>query len=124
MWANLVTWRSKNQRVVARSNAEAEYRTMSFEIREEIWLQKVLYDLYQDYEVPMRLLCDNKAVIALPITWSNMTEPNMWRLIDTLSKRDKIVVAFASLTYPRANKMLIYSQRGSLDKTLIHVLAS
>ena len=49
--------------VVARSSAEAEYRAMSLGICEEIWLQKVLSDLYQNYEVPMKLFCDNKAAI-------------------------------------------------------------
>ncbi|XP_038896526.1 uncharacterized mitochondrial protein AtMg00810-like [Benincasa hispida] len=45
-WDNLITWRSKKQSVVARSSAEAEYRTMSLRIYEEIWLKKVLSDLY------------------------------------------------------------------------------
>ncbi|KAA0039161.1 hypothetical protein E6C27_scaffold121G00630 [Cucumis melo var. makuwa] len=38
--------RSKKQSVVARSSAEAEYRATSLRICEEIWLQKVLSDLY------------------------------------------------------------------------------
>ncbi|KAA0052310.1 reverse transcriptase [Cucumis melo var. makuwa] len=46
VWGNLVTWRSKKQSVVARSSAEVEYRVMSLGICEEIWLQKVLYDLH------------------------------------------------------------------------------
>ncbi|KAL0545996.1 hypothetical protein IC582_015900 [Cucumis melo] len=46
VWGNLVTWRSKKQSVVARSSAEVEYRAMSLGICEEIWLQKVLYDLH------------------------------------------------------------------------------
>ena len=47
VWGNLVTWRSKKQSVVARSSAEAEYRAMSYDICEEIWLKKVLFDLHQ-----------------------------------------------------------------------------
>ena len=38
---------------------------MSLGIREEIWLQNVLFDLHQDYEVPMKLFCDNKAAISI-----------------------------------------------------------
>ncbi|TYK28629.1 DNA ligase 1 isoform X3 [Cucumis melo var. makuwa] len=45
VWGNLVILRSKKQRVVARSNVEAEYRATSLGICEEIWLQKVLFDL-------------------------------------------------------------------------------
>ena len=64
VWGNLVTWRSKKQGVVARSSVETEYRAMGLGICEENWLQKVVYDLYQDCEVSMKLLCDNKAAIS------------------------------------------------------------
>ena len=32
---------------------------------EEIWLQKVLSDLHQEYETPLKLFCDNKAAISI-----------------------------------------------------------
>ena len=54
MWGNLVTW-SKKQGVVARSNFEVEYRAMSLGKSEKIWLFKILSDLHQNYEVPMKL---------------------------------------------------------------------
>ncbi|KAA0042923.1 Cysteine-rich RLK (receptor-like protein kinase) 8 [Cucumis melo var. makuwa] len=54
---------SKKQSVVARSNAEAEYRAISLEICEKIWLQKVLSDLHQECETLLKLFCDNKAAI-------------------------------------------------------------
>ncbi|KAA0060549.1 Cysteine-rich RLK (receptor-like protein kinase) 8 [Cucumis melo var. makuwa] len=56
---------SKKQSVVARSSAEAEYRAMSLRICEEIWLQKVLSDLHQECETPLKLFCDNKAAISV-----------------------------------------------------------
>ncbi|KAL0557194.1 hypothetical protein IC582_005712 [Cucumis melo] len=65
VWGNLVTWRSKKQSVVARSSAEAEYRAMSLGICEKIWLQKVLSDLHQECETPLKLFCDNKAAISI-----------------------------------------------------------
>ncbi|KAA0049978.1 reverse transcriptase [Cucumis melo var. makuwa] len=65
VWGNLVTWRSKKQSVVARSSVEAEYRAMSLGICEEIWLQKVLSNLHQEYETPLKLFCDNKAAISI-----------------------------------------------------------
>ncbi|KAA0057585.1 Beta-galactosidase [Cucumis melo var. makuwa] len=65
VWGNLVTWRSKKQSVVASSSAEAEYRAMSLGICEEIWLQKVLSDLHQECETPLKLFCDNKAAISI-----------------------------------------------------------
>ncbi|KAA0034028.1 Beta-galactosidase [Cucumis melo var. makuwa] len=65
VWGNLVTWRGKKQSVVVRSSAEAEYRAMSLGICEEIWLQKVLSDLHQECETPLKLFCDNKAAISI-----------------------------------------------------------
>ncbi|KAL0553893.1 hypothetical protein IC582_007797 [Cucumis melo] len=47
------------------SSAEAEYRAMSLGICEEIWLQKVLSDLHQECETPLKLFCDNKAAISI-----------------------------------------------------------
>ncbi|KAL4014031.1 hypothetical protein IC575_026221 [Cucumis melo] len=65
VWGNLVTCRSKKQNVVSRSSAEAEYRAMSLGICEEIWLQKVLSDLHQKCETPLKLFCDNKAAVSI-----------------------------------------------------------
>ncbi|KAL0560408.1 hypothetical protein IC582_000813 [Cucumis melo] len=65
VWGNLITWRSKKQSVVARSSVEAEYRAMSLGVCEEIWLQKVMFDLHQECETPLKLFCDNKAAISI-----------------------------------------------------------
>ena len=43
-----VTWRSKQQSLVAQSSVEAELIALSFAIRECLWLQKVLYDLMEE----------------------------------------------------------------------------
>ena len=50
---------------MVKSSVEVKYRAMSFGICEEIWLYKVLLDLHQDCEVPMKLFCDNKATISI-----------------------------------------------------------
>ena len=42
---NLGTWRSKKQKVVARSSAEAEYRGMAHGVCELLWLRNLLHDL-------------------------------------------------------------------------------
>ncbi|KAA0060528.1 hypothetical protein IC582_014265 [Cucumis melo] len=65
VWGNLVTWRSKKQNVMARSSAETEYRAMSLGICEEIWFQKVLSDLHQECETPLKFFSDNKAAISI-----------------------------------------------------------
>ncbi|RVW99728.1 Retrovirus-related Pol polyprotein from transposon RE1 [Vitis vinifera] len=65
VWENLVTWRSKKQSVVARSNAEAEFRAVAQGMCEGLWLQKLLEELRITIELPIKLYCDNKAVISI-----------------------------------------------------------
>jgi hypothetical protein len=62
---NLVTWRSKKQSVVARSSAEAEFRTMAQGVCEILWLKILLTELEFDSKDSMRLYCDNKAAISI-----------------------------------------------------------
>ncbi|KAM1494901.1 hypothetical protein ACFXTO_029686 [Malus domestica] len=62
---NLVTWRSKKQKVVARSSAEAEFRGMSHGVCELLWLEKLLRDLGFKHKGAMKLHCDNKAAIEI-----------------------------------------------------------
>lgn len=65
VWGNLVTWRSKKQSVVAKSNAEAEFRAMAQRICELLWLNRVLEELKRTVEQPMKLYCDNKVTISI-----------------------------------------------------------
>ncbi|RVW48495.1 Retrovirus-related Pol polyprotein from transposon RE1, partial [Vitis vinifera] len=65
VWGNLVTWRSKKQSVVARSNVEAEFRAIAHGICEEMWLQRILKELEIISNSTMTVLCDNKATISI-----------------------------------------------------------
>ena len=60
---NLVTWRSKKQNVLARSSAEAKFRSMTLRICELLWLKIILEDLKITWETPMRLYCNNMSAI-------------------------------------------------------------
>ena len=62
---NLVTWRSKKQKVVARSSAEAEFRGMAQGVCELLWLWRLLKDLGVKPLKAKNLYCDNKAVIEI-----------------------------------------------------------
>lgn len=62
---SLVTWRSKKQKVVARSSAEAEFRGLAQGICELLWVRRVLKDPGFTHKKPMDLYCENKAAIAI-----------------------------------------------------------
>ena len=60
---NLLTWRSKKQKVVALSSAEAEFRGVAKGITEILWLRKLLYELDFPPTGACKLFCDNKEAI-------------------------------------------------------------
>ena len=60
---NLVSWRSKKQKVVSRSSAEAEYRGMAHGVCELLWIRNLLEELGFKPKHAMQLNCDNKAAI-------------------------------------------------------------
>lgn len=60
---NLVTWRSKKQKVVALSSAEAEFRGMAKGLCELLWLRRLMTEIGFAPNCEMNLFCDNKATI-------------------------------------------------------------
>lgn len=61
---NLVTWRSKKQKVVALSSAEAMFIGI-VELQELIWLRRILSELRFDPREGMKLFCGNKVAIVI-----------------------------------------------------------
>jgi len=62
---NLVTWRSKKQKVMALSNAEAEFRGMAKGLCELLWLRELVEEIGYSSSPLMRLFYDNKAAIQI-----------------------------------------------------------
>ena len=62
---NLVTWRSKKQKVVALSSAEAEFRGMKSGLMEILWLRRLLTEIGFPPTRKSQLFCDNKAAISI-----------------------------------------------------------
>ena len=58
-----ISWNSKKQAVVARSSAEAEYRSMALTCCEVTWLVSLLKDLGIKDLQPVDLFCDNQAAL-------------------------------------------------------------
>ena len=62
---NLVTWRSKKQKVVALSSAEAEFRGISKGVCELLWLRSLLTEIGYPLSIVTNLYCDNRAAIQI-----------------------------------------------------------
>ncbi|GAV78979.1 LOW QUALITY PROTEIN: hypothetical protein CFOL_v3_22444, partial [Cephalotus follicularis] len=60
---NLVSWRSKKQRVVSRSSAEAKYRAMAHTCSELTWLKSILSEIGIESLSLASLYCDNQAAM-------------------------------------------------------------
>ncbi|RVX01281.1 Retrovirus-related Pol polyprotein from transposon RE1 [Vitis vinifera] len=60
---SLISWRSKRQKTVSLSSAEAEYRAMTGACCELTWLRYLLKDLGVLHQEPALLYCDNKATL-------------------------------------------------------------
>ncbi|XP_019263121.1 PREDICTED: uncharacterized protein LOC109240895 isoform X2 [Nicotiana attenuata] len=61
----LISWKSKKQDTVARSSAEAEFRSMASTAAEIVWLIGLLGELDVKLQLPVALFCDSKAAIQI-----------------------------------------------------------
>ena len=58
-----ISWKTKKQKTVSHSSAEAEYRSMAAALRETRWVRRLLKDLGAEQKLPTRFFCDSKAAI-------------------------------------------------------------
>jgi len=59
--SSLVSWKTKKQKTMAKSSAEAEYRSMSTTASEIEWLTHLMDDFHIQVHYPITMHCDNKA---------------------------------------------------------------
>lgn len=58
-----ISWKTKKQKVAARSSAEAEYRCMALTVKELEWLRHLVADFGVSQTEPTDLHCDNQAAL-------------------------------------------------------------
>ncbi|KAL4023389.1 hypothetical protein IC575_017141 [Cucumis melo] len=61
----LISWQSKKQSVVSRSNTESEYRALADATSELLWLRWLLTDIGPPQSAPIVLHCDNRSAIQI-----------------------------------------------------------
>lgn len=76
---NVVTWKSKKQKVVALSSAEAEFRGVARGVAEILWLRKLLTEIGFPPTRKSKLMCDNRAAISISENPVHMIAQNMLR---------------------------------------------
>jgi len=62
---SVVTWASQKQKIVALSSCEAEYVAAAAAACQGVWLSRLIGDLLETKEMPVKLLMDNMSAIAL-----------------------------------------------------------
>jgi hypothetical protein len=62
---DLVTLKSNKQKLVALSSAEAEFRGMTNELCEVLWIKRLFEELGYPIDTEIKMYCDNKAAIAI-----------------------------------------------------------
>lgn len=60
-----ISWKTNKQQTIYFSSAKAEYRTLSFTVREVLWLKALLLSFGVDHTDPLLVHCDSMAEIQL-----------------------------------------------------------
>ena len=60
---SLISWKSKKQNVVSRSNAESEYRAMSQSTCEIMWIHNLLTEIALKHHTPTKFWCGDQVAL-------------------------------------------------------------
>ena len=100
---NLVSWKSKKQSVVSRSNAESEYRAMAQSVCEIMWLHQLLMEVVIKTLVPAKLWSDNQATLHITSNPVFHEQPKHIE-IDCHFIREKIQLVLISIGYVKTGE--------------------
>jgi hypothetical protein len=116
---NLISWWSRKQQVVARSNTEAEYRSLAQATADALWVQTLLTELTEPFTAPV-IYCDNQSAVLLahnPILHSRTKHME----IDLFFVREKVIAKQLSVIHIPGTEQLadILTKPISTDKFLL-----
>ena len=60
----VISWNSSKQKTVSLSSTESEYISLTYAVKELLWIKQILYELNRKVELPI-IYCDNKSSICL-----------------------------------------------------------
>jgi len=103
--SSLISWKTKKQKTVAKSAAEAEYRAMSYTTSELEWLSYILHDLQVSVSLPITLHCDNKAAMHIaenPVFYERTKHIQ----IDFHYTQDKLIEGFLRTSHVSSQEQL------------------
>jgi hypothetical protein len=120
---NLVTWKSKKQNVVARSNAEAEYRAMASTASELTWIKHLLHDMKIECKGAMQMYCNNQA--ARHIASNHVFHERTKHIkVDCHFVRDKVHSEEIETPFVRSQEQLADIFTKALDKSTFESILS
>ncbi|WZZ50369.1 hypothetical protein YC2023_050476 [Brassica napus] len=120
---NLVTWKSKKQKVISCSSAEAEYRAMLKLTNELVWIKGILKHLEIEQSTPMTMHCDNQAAIHIASN-SVFHERTKHIEVDCHKVRQMIILGVIMPCYTRSEDQLadVFTKAARL-KTMESILS-
>ncbi|WZY94100.1 hypothetical protein YC2023_066429 [Brassica napus] len=120
---NLVTWKSKKQKVISCSSAEAEYRAMLKLTNELVWIKGILKHLEIEQSTPMTMHCDNQAAIHIASN-SVFHERTKHIEVDCHKVRQMIILGVILPCYTRSEDQLadVFTKAARL-KTMESILS-
>jgi len=118
-----MSWKTKKQKTVAKSTAEAEYRSMSATTSELEWISYILHDLQVPVSLPFTLYCDNQA--ALHIAANPVFHERTKHLrIDCHYTRDKLLEGFLKTAHVSSHDQLADIMTKPLSESQHHFISS
>ena len=100
-----ISWQSTLQKVVAQSTVEAEYYSLSAEMREGLWLKSLIEEIQLPLKTPIILMEDNQGCIAIA---ENQGNHSRTKHIDIKNHfiRDKIQEGIFKMQYCKTDLMI------------------